>query len=473
MVLPKFRLLCVPILLVMCSTHTLAQCTIGYTGPNISLWCTCNAGYTGGNFIGPYSTTACGRFLALIPQKPSFASVATRNNAAQGSLPTYDALGGPNGNGHVSFDRTQWLGTGIRTWNSHTNGGLTVLMLLRFSGVSNFETPLHFWKSDHFIDMTLKRNGIHGNMYFVLYNGYNPSYVVGAVVTTNNLVAGWNWIICQWDVSTNQMSIQMNSGTIVAKSLSQAWSDRQVGNIVLGRDFSNTANFGGDIAGAFVVDEYLNSLAITEIYNSMASGVDMTNTICPSGNACTGCPSRTYKNTIGSSNCSWCGPGSTSPVASTSSAACVLPVCDAGYTSLLVSPYCAACQPGTYKSDTGRAACLLCPTGQYSVEGQSACTNCSVGTYYTTTCGNVCSSGCTSCPVGTYGRATGTTVCASCEAGTYSATTGLSACTRCAVGTFQGSTNSTTCAPCGNGASSAAGSTSNTQCVCEAGYGVV
>jgi hypothetical protein len=51
--------------------------------------CPCNPGYTGGNFISRYSTTACARFVALT-SKPSIASVSTRNNVVIGSsmLPT-------------------------------------------------------------------------------------------------------------------------------------------------------------------------------------------------------------------------------------------------------------------------------------------------------------------------------------------------------------------------------------------------
>jgi hypothetical protein len=58
--------------------------------------CTRNAGYVGGNFIGPYSSTACDRFIALMIQKPSFTAVSTRNDTAirSSALPTYNALGG-------------------------------------------------------------------------------------------------------------------------------------------------------------------------------------------------------------------------------------------------------------------------------------------------------------------------------------------------------------------------------------------
>jgi hypothetical protein len=65
------------------------------------------------------------RFLALITSRPSFASVSTRGMAPVGSaiLPVYNALGGPQGKGHVTFDRaqSQYLNAGSRTLNVATN----------------------------------------------------------------------------------------------------------------------------------------------------------------------------------------------------------------------------------------------------------------------------------------------------------------------------------------------------------------
>ena len=117
--------------------HWLIFCVLLHLLAHAEALDACNAGYTGGNFIGPYSDTACDRFIALIIQKPSFASVSTRNKTAIGSstLPTYNPLGGPNGNGHVRFDRSlsQFLNAEPRAWNTETNGGLTVIALIRFS----------------------------------------------------------------------------------------------------------------------------------------------------------------------------------------------------------------------------------------------------------------------------------------------------------------------------------------------------
>jgi hypothetical protein len=51
-------------------------------------------------------------------------------------LPVYNALGGPQGKGHVTFNRTksQYLDAGARTLNIATNGGLTIVAVVRFTG---------------------------------------------------------------------------------------------------------------------------------------------------------------------------------------------------------------------------------------------------------------------------------------------------------------------------------------------------
>jgi hypothetical protein len=84
------------------------------------------------------SSTACARFFALVAAQPSFSSVSTRGSAPVGSviLPVYNALGGPQGKGHVTFNRTksQYLDAGARTLNIATNGGLTIVAVVRFTG---------------------------------------------------------------------------------------------------------------------------------------------------------------------------------------------------------------------------------------------------------------------------------------------------------------------------------------------------
>jgi hypothetical protein len=50
----------------------------------------------------------------------------------------YSASGGPQGKGHVTFNRTnsQYLDAGARTLNIATNGGLTIVAVVRFTGTA-------------------------------------------------------------------------------------------------------------------------------------------------------------------------------------------------------------------------------------------------------------------------------------------------------------------------------------------------
>ncbi len=88
------------------------------------------------------SSVVCGRFVALVLQDPpKFASVSTRNSAPVGSthMPSYNASGGPQGNGHVTFEatKTQYLEMGVRTLQIASNGGLTIVAVVRFNSFGN------------------------------------------------------------------------------------------------------------------------------------------------------------------------------------------------------------------------------------------------------------------------------------------------------------------------------------------------
>jgi hypothetical protein len=102
---------------------------------------------------GPWSwggsNVVCGRFVALVLQDPpKFASVSTRNSAAVGStpLPSYNALGGPQGNGHVTFEanKKQYLEMGVRTLQIASNGGLTIVAVVRFNSFGSYWEKILF-----------------------------------------------------------------------------------------------------------------------------------------------------------------------------------------------------------------------------------------------------------------------------------------------------------------------------------------
>ena len=346
------------------------------------------------NVIASYSTTACARFIALTP-KPSFASISTRNNAAVGTIPTYNAAGGPNGKGHVSFDRTksQYLDAGSRTFNFATNGGVTIVAVVRFTQNAGFyEMILDMGNSNNNNNILISRAGYTANLHVDFVNG--GSQICGwdpiGVIVQNS----WLTLVVSYQSSTNMCSVTAN-GVVSNRIASSPLTDRTVSKTWIGQGL-NMESWGGaylnaDLAGVFVVDEYLGTTATTAISNAMIEGVDLTSAPCDkcslcscntgytgpdtgaSKGQCTTCPAGTYKSTNGSAACSLC-PANTysTAVGATSNGTCVsCPsnsesgagstgcVCSFGYTGEMAS--CAACVPGKYKMVLGTSACIACP----------------------------------------------------------------------------------------------------------------
>ncbi len=122
------------------------------------------------------STEACSRFFALVAARPSFASVSTRDSAPVGSatLPVYSASGGPQGKGHVSFLRaqSQYLDAGPRTLNIATNGGLTIVGVVRFTGTAAWwERIIDLARAASVTNLIVAREIDSSNLNFQVWNG--------------------------------------------------------------------------------------------------------------------------------------------------------------------------------------------------------------------------------------------------------------------------------------------------------------
>ena len=251
---------------------------------------------------------------------------------------------------------------------------------------------------------------------------------------------------------------------------------------------------------------------------------------------CTACAAGKYKDTIGSSSCTPCPSNSFSATARTSITSCT---CNSGYEKVGTDPFicnalhcgtgytgppgsCTLCIAGTYKAESGSAACDQCVAGKFSVAtGQSSsgtCQNCSVGTYAslpgsfactlclafsTSPAGSsvvtqcTCNAGstgadggqCTQCVAGTYKAQSGSAACDACVAGKFSAGTGqisgttcqncavgkfsaaaASVCTNCAAGSYAAIPGSLECTKCPSNSSSPGASIALTACQCDTGF---
>jgi hypothetical protein len=227
------------------------------------------------------SSAACARFFALVAARPSFSSVSTRASAPVGSavLPVYNALGGPQGNGHVTFDRTksQYLDAGPRTLNIATNGGLTIVAVARFTGTAGY-----YERIIDLIDFGVSRAHLNSGMWVWSSNkGSGPDSLIsllpGVIVQSV-----WLTVVVRYRPSGERYWVTVNGvpGTLAPAVVASAdLTDRTVYKTYVGRSSApNDAFFNGDMAGVFVVDEYLSAEATSALADAMVQGVDLTST---------------------------------------------------------------------------------------------------------------------------------------------------------------------------------------------------
>eukprot|EP00960_Hanusia_phi_P012125 353365-Hanusia_phi.AAC.1 len=196
---------------------------------------------------------------------------------------------------------------------------------------------------------------------------------------------------------------------------------------------------------------------------------------------CNSCPSGSYKSTVGTAPCSYCGPHFTSPKASSTADSCE---CDAGF-SYAFDPfnlryYCSFCVSGKYKNFTGNSDCVDCPYGTTSKLGGTNCF-CGAGFYVKH------SSDCTACEVGKYSE-DDMEYCVDCPENTttvqsgsdlltkcvcipgHTALTTGTPCFPCSSGKYKSETASIECTVCPENQYSEHGQDAVTGCYCNAGY---
>ena len=248
------------------------------------------------NLLSFYSSTSTRRFLALITSRPSFASVSTRGMTPVGSaiLPVYNALGGPLGKDHVTFDRTksQYLDAGSRTLNIATNGGLTIVSVVRFTGtVGSWERIIDLGNGPDKDNIVVARPLTTSEVHVNVRNG--ASVTIETTSSSELLVQNsWLTVVVRYRASTREYWLTVNGVGGSAGTAPAAVTDRTVSKTWMGRSnwgynpaLGYDAFFNGEMAGVFVLDEYLSTNATSAIADAMIRGVDLTDTF-------TGCVQR-------------------------------------------------------------------------------------------------------------------------------------------------------------------------------------
>jgi hypothetical protein len=391
----------------------------------------------------------------------AFTSISTRGSAPEGSviLPSYNALGGPTGRGHVSFNRanSQFLNAGTRTLNVRSNGGLTIVSVLRFTGdPKRMERIVDLGNGPDQNNIYLARSDVLTKLIFevlghIRYDGFG------------NLEQNtWLTVVVRYKASSLDLHVKVNEEEQSGKATSQV-TDKTYSGTLLGKShWAGDDYLNADVAGVFVVDEYLSTDASSYVAESMMLGKDLTETKV----TCTACKPGTFKSASGSSACDVCPPGKYSVVNGSSSNTTCLNCPPGTYLETIGNDAlsdCLKCPPGTYvetESNDALSDCMACAAGKYSIingsSSNTTCLNCPPGTYLETE-GNDALSDCMACAAGKYSDINGSssnTTCLNCPPGTYLETIGndaLSDCMACATGKYsdiKGSSSVTACLNC-------------------------
>ncbi len=276
---------------------TACVCNAGFTAPMNGTepmdcrWKQCTAGAD-----PSFCSSGNALFLNLV-SPPSFRSLEVSSSLGSSPLPTYNPLGGPQGKGHVSFDRaqSQYLDAGPRTLNIATNGGLTIVAVVRFTGiVGAFEKIIDLGSGSPDNNIILGRYAVTSSIRIQLSNGG----VFFIEMEIPFVQGSWLTVVVRYLASTRECVIKVNNDNS-AGTASEALTDRTVSQTYMGKSHWNDPYFNGDMAGVFVVDEYLSAETASAIADDMVQGVDLSNSeLCKTG-PCVQCEAGTYKRTVG------------------------------------------------------------------------------------------------------------------------------------------------------------------------------
>ena len=218
------------------------------TGEKTADACVCKRGVTGSGYNS--STGAKGLF---------------QDTAS--SRPVYVASGGRLGNGGVLFMRlnSTYLHARQDTWNLASNGGLTIVTEVQFSGtVGQNERIIDFGTTlDRLHDsLILSRLGSSDQMYAAIFE--NGTEVCRTTSSSGTIVQGdWMQIIAEYNQATNTIALWKNAILVGGPTTCSASpTDRTFAVSYVGKSrMLGDANFNGSMSGLYVVDQPLGNFS--------------------------------------------------------------------------------------------------------------------------------------------------------------------------------------------------------------------
>jgi hypothetical protein len=197
--------------------------------------------------------------------------------ATAGNRPVYYDRGGyTNDMGYLNFDRanSQHLNGGARTLNIATNGGLTIVALVKFTGtVSSFERIIDFGNGQGNSNILFARSGTSSSIYF---DGLNATTAFGGgnVISPTGTIVQDEWTIfsARYTASTRGIELFKNNILIASGTTTIAITDRTVTTSYVGRShWSADTYFNGQMGGLYVFDRLLSYNEMTTLANSLSN----------------------------------------------------------------------------------------------------------------------------------------------------------------------------------------------------------
>lgn len=204
--------------------------------------------------------------------------------------PSYNATGGPAGNGHIKFQRSksQYLDAGPNSFYIASNGGFSMVAVVRFTGSPGYyERLLDFGNGRPLDNIMIARYQTSSGLHITFWNGASAvcSMKLHNVLEQNT----WLTVVVRFDAKDNFLEARVEGRGAANVTCAAAPQDR---NISLGTYVGRSHWYGSsadefldaEIAGYFVIDEHLNMHAIKALEAAIYRGEDLTRPNC---SACT------------------------------------------------------------------------------------------------------------------------------------------------------------------------------------------
>jgi hypothetical protein len=167
---------------------------------------------------------------------------------------------------------SQFLDAGPRTLNIATNGGLTIVAVVRFTGTpGDWEVIFDLASGKPDNNIYLARCGNSSNLALHIYDRSSKTVNLENAVIEQDT---WLTVVVRYRASTRECLFTVNDDTYSGIA---NLTDRTVSGTLIGTSQwgSSYPYFNGDVAGVFVVDEYLSDGAVSAVTTSIEEGQDI------------------------------------------------------------------------------------------------------------------------------------------------------------------------------------------------------